>query len=200
MPKPRDRDRNDVILMPRQYAIVKDTTKGNLIVQVGPIKVTVSETDRLMAPDPRNPSRLIEVGNQDAAILPYVDVGESDYVVLSNPAKDAASVLKPRTKNDMVELSFGRKVNMPGPISIPLWPFQTADVIKGHQLQTNQYLVVKVINDEEALSNWSKSIVKTAEGEKTKGIARPASLSIGQLIIIKGTEVSFYIPPTGLEV
>lgn len=200
MPEPRDRDRNDVILMPRQYAIVKDTTKGNLIVQVGPIKVTVSETDRLMAPDPRNPSRLVEVGNQDAAILPYVDVGESDYVVLSNPAKDAASVLKPRTQNDMVELSFGRKINIPGPISLPLWPFQAADVVKGHQLQTNQYLVVKVINDEEALVNWSKSIVKTAEGEKAKGIPRPASLSIGQLIIIKGTEVSFYIPPTGLEV
>jgi major vault protein len=197
----RDRDRNDVILMPRQYAIVKDTTKGNLIVNVGPMKVTVSETDRLMVPDPRNPSLLVGSGNQDAAILPYVDVGESDYVVLNNPPKDVASILKPRTQNDMVELSFGRKVNLPGPISFPLWPFQYVDVIKGHQLQTNQYLVVKVINDVEALVNWSKSIVKTAEAEQaSKGIPRPTSLSIGQLIIIKGTEVSFYIPPTGLEV
>ena len=200
MPEPRDRDRNDVILMPRQYAIVKDTTKGNLIVNVGPIKVTVSETDRLMAPDPKNAGRLIEVGNQDSS-LPYVDVGESDYVVLSNPTKDAASTLKPRTQNDMVELQFGRKVNIPGPISFPLWPFQAVDVIKGHQLQTNQYLVVKIINDEEAMNNWNKSIVKTTDGkEQIKGISRPQSLSIGQLIIIKGTEVSFYIPPTGLEV
>lgn len=197
----RDRDRNDVILMPRQYAIVKDTTKGNLIVQVGPIKVTVSETDRLMAPDPKNPSRLIEVGNQDSAILPYVDVGESDYVVLSNPAHDEKSVLKPRSQNDMVELQFGRKVNIPGPISFPLWPFQAVDVIKGHQLNMNQYLVVKVINDVEALANWNKGVVKTVEGqEQGKGTSRPASLSVGQQIIIKGTEVSFYIPPTGLEV
>jgi len=200
MPEPRDRDRNDVILMPRQYAIVKDT-KGNLIVQVGPIKVTVSETDRLMAPDPRNPARLVEVGNQDAAILPYVDVGESDYVVLSNPTLQPASVLKPRSQNDMVELEFGRKVNLSGPISFPLWPFQAVDVIKGHQLQMNQYLVVKVINDVEALANWNKGVVKTVDGkEQGKGTARPASLSVGQLIIIKGTEVSFYIPPTGLEV
>jgi major vault protein len=201
MPEPRDRDRNDVILMPRQYAIVKDTTKGNLTVQVGPIKVTVSETDTLMAPDPKNPSRLMEAGNQGSAILPYVDVGESDYVVLSNPAVNGAPPLKPKTANDMVELQFGRQVNIPGPISFPLWPFQVVDVIKGHQLQTNQYLVVRVINDGEALANWGKSIVKTADGkEQTKGIPRPASLSIGQLIIIKGTEVSFYIPPTGLEV
>lgn len=201
MQEPRDRDRNDVILMPRQYAIVKDTTKGNLIVQVGPIKVTVSETDTLMAPDSKNPSRLSEVGNQGSAILPYVDVGESDYVVLSNPAVKDAPALKPRSQNDMVDLQFGRKVNIPGPVSFPLWPFQVVDVIKGHQLQTNQYLVVRVINDEEALANWSKSIVKSADGkEKTKGIPCPAALSIGQLIIIKGTEVSFYIPPTGMEV
>jgi major vault protein len=65
----------------------------------------------------------------------------------------------------------------------------------------NQYLVVRVVNDEEALANWNKGVVKTVDGtERTKGIAKPASLSIGQLIIIKGTEVSFYIPPTGLEV
>lgn len=198
----RDRDRNDVILMPRQYAIVKDTTKGNLIVNVGPIKVTVSETDRLMAPDPRNPARLVEVGNQDSAILPYIDVGESDYVVLSNPTKDANTILKPRSQNDMVDLQFGRKVNIPGPISFPLWPFQGVDVIKGHQLQMNQYLVVKVINDEEAMANWNKGIVKTVDAgkEQAKGITRPPSLSVGKLIIIKGTEVSFYIPPTGLEV
>lgn len=197
----RDRDRNDVILMPRQYAIVKDTTKGNLIVQVGPIKVTVSETDTLMAPDPKKPSSLIEAGNQVAAILPYVDVGESDYVVLSNPAVKEATVLKPRSTNDMVDLQFGRKVNLPGPVSFPLWPFQAVDVIKGHQLNMNQYLVVKVINDEEALTNWNKGVVKSVDGTETaKGITRPASLSIGQLIIVKGTEISFYIPPTGLEV
>lgn len=200
-----NRDRNDVILMPRQYAIVKDTTKGNLVVNVGPLKVTVSETDRLMAPDPRNPSRLVEVGNQNDAIQPYVDVGESDYVVLTNPAKDPAAILKPRSQNDMADLYFGRKLNLPGPISFALWPFQSVDVIKGHQLNMNQYLVVRVINDEEALANWNKGIVKaveTTEGGKgkTKGIPCPPSLSVGQLIIIKGTEVSFYIPPTGLEV
>ena len=198
----RDRDRNDVILMPRQYAIVKDMTKGNLNVHVGPTKITLSDAERLMVPDPKNPSRLVEVGNQDAAILPYVDAGESDYVVLSNPAVESEkSLLKPRSQNDMVELQFGRKVNLPGPVSFPLWPFQAVDVIKGHQLNMNQYLVVRVINDEEALKNWNKGIVKSVEStEKTKGITRPVSLSIGQLIIIKGTEVSFYIPPTGLEV
>ncbi len=195
----RDRDRNDVILMPRQYAIIKDMTKGNLSVNVGPIKVTLSDAERLMAPDFKNPSRLREVG-QEEAILPYVDVGESDYVVLNNPAKSAESVLKPKASHEMVDLQFGRKINIPGPISFPLWPFQFVEVIPGHQLQMNQYLVVRVVNDVEALANWSKGVVKTVEGEKAKGLKCPESLSIGQLLIIKGTEVSFYIPPTGLEV
>jgi len=196
----RERDRNDVILMPRQYAYIKDTTKGNLVVNVGPFKVTVSETDMLMAPDPKNPTRLTQV-NQDAAILHYVDAGESDYVVLNNPTLKEEAVLKPRSSNDMPELQFGRKVNIPGPVSFPLWPFQFVDVIQGHQLQMNQYLVVKVINDAEALANWNKGVVKTVDADgKTKGLVCPTSLSIGQLIIIKGTEVSFYIPPTGLEV
>jgi major vault protein len=194
-----ERDRNDVILMPRQYAIIKDMTKGNLSVHVGPFKVTLSDAERLMAPDTKNPSRLREVG-QEEAILPYIDAGESDYVVLNNPVKDVSSVLKPKAQHEMVDLQFGRKVNIPGPVSFPLWPFQFVDVIPGHQLQMNQYLVVRVVNDEEALANWNKGVVKTVEGEETKGIARPTSLSIGQLIIIKGTEVSFYIPPTGLEV
>ena len=194
------RDRNDVILMPRQYAIIKDMTKGNLSVNVGPIKVTLSDAERLMAPDLKNPSRLREVG-QEEAILPYIDAGESDYVVLNNPAKDATAVLKSKASHEMTDLQFGRKVNIPGPVSFALWPFQFVSVIPGHQLQTNQYLVVRVINDEEALANWNKGVVKTVDGkEQTKGIICPTSLSIGQLIIIKGTEVSFYIPPTGLEV
>lgn len=199
-----ERDRNDVILMPRQYSIIKDMTKGNLSVNVGPIKVTLSDAERLMAPDPGNPTRLIEV-SQEKAILPYIDAGESDYVVLSNPPKESGLLPKAKTANDMTELAFGRKINIPGPISFPLWPFQSVEVIKGHQLNMNQYLVVRVINDEEADANWSKGVVKAVEGAASevakKGtIPKPASLSVGQLIIIKGTEVSFYIPPTGLEV
>lgn len=199
-----ERDRNDVILMPRQYAIIKDMTKGLLSVNVGPIKVTLSDAERLMAPDPGNPTKLIEV-SQERAILSYTDVGESDYVVLSNPPKESGVIPKAKTANDMTELDFGRKINIPGPISFPLWPFQSVEVIGGHQLNMNQYLVVKVINDEEADANWDKGVVKAVEGAEGevahKGrIPKPASLSVGQLIIIKGTEVSFYIPPTGLEV
>lgn len=204
-----NRDRNDVILMPRQYAMVKDTTKGNITVNVGPTKVTISDSDRLMAPDPKNPTRLVEVSRQDDAILPYVDVGESDYVVLTNPPTQKDNVPKVKTMNEMAELQFGRRINIPGPISFPLWPFQAVDVIKGHQLSLNQYLVVKVINDEEALKNWDKAITKAAEGTPTPGtpgtaarggIPKPPTLAVGQQIIIQGTKVSFYIPPTGLEV
>ena len=39
--------------------------------------------------------------------------------------------------------------------------------------------------------------------EETKNVviqAENLNLSIGQLLIIKGTEASFYIPPTGVEV
>ncbi len=82
-----------------------------------------------------------------------------------------------------------------------------ARVVHGHNLSSNQYLLVRVYDEVQARENWGKSVIKTKEGEKKevkneikelKEVAE--SLTMGQLLIIRGDAVSFYIPPTGIEV
>ena len=135
-------------------------------------------------------------------------------------------------KSFATKLETGRKINIPGPKTFPLWPGQVAKVVNGHQLRTNQYLIGRIYNDEAAKANWSTAVVKPAgvggDGKPpadgklpTDSIDNPAlatasaspststplklhgdpsSLTMGKLLVIKGDEVSFYIPPTGIEV
>lgn len=86
-------------------------------------------------------------------------------------------------------MQIGYKVNIPGPISFALYPGQMAEVIKGHSLRSNQYLVARVY-DAESLNKTKEDRGDTYEGDYVNG----------QILIIKGTEISFYIPPTGIEI
>jgi major vault protein len=90
-------------------------------------------------------------------------------------------------------------------------------VIQGHHLRSNQYLVVRVYEEEAAKNNWEKAVVKPQK-QSSEGASEVSSrlnpevkmavtlekafpdLTVGKLLIIKGTDVSFYIPPTGIEV
>jgi major vault protein len=71
-----------------------------------------------------------------------------------------------------------------------------AKVIQGHALRTNQYLLARVYDAEKAKSEGGQ--VVDAEGnvivEENKNYVN------GQILVIKGTDISFYIPPTGIEV
>ena len=198
------RDQNDLVLTPRTFAWIKDKTKGQLIVNVGPMKATIGGSESLLVMDDSK-QFLKETNDIQRAIQRYVDVPEGSYVILSNPSKDGKEP-EPRRSNDMAELKIGERVNVPGPKSFPLWPEQVPQIIPGHQLQMNQYLVVRVVNEEAASKNWSSAIMKpqTADIQPTESkprvVPKPSSLSVGQQIIIRGTDVSFYIPPTGLEV
>lgn len=67
--------------------------------------------------------------------------------------------------------------------------------------------MVRIYNEEEARKNWAKAVVKPATGsEDSDDVAPvvtsdvPEDLTVGRLLIIRGTEVSFYIPPTGVSV
>ena len=64
-------------------------------------------------------------------------------------------------------------------------------------------------NEDEARRNWAKAVIKPASADVVAGAepaqpspigAVPADLTVGKLLIIKGTDVSFYIPPTGVGV
>src|SRR5690606_30352988 len=100
-------------------------------------------------------------------------------------------------------LGVGRKINITGPCAFALWPGQLVQLVQGHHLRSNQYLLVRVYNEDEARKHWGQAVIKPAapEAEVPAPVSRaPAELIAGKLLIIKGTDVSFYIPPTGVGV
>ncbi|HPB97853.1 MAG TPA: SPFH domain-containing protein, partial [Polyangiaceae bacterium] len=128
---------------------------------------------------------------------------EGWYVVLKNPACDETTP-KTGTVNGLHDLQVGHKVNIPGPVSFALWPGQMVRIVKGHHLRSNQYLVVRVYDEDSAEKNWGKAVIKPqtdaeASAKPSSELDRP-ELTMGKLLVIKGTEVSFYIPPTGVEI
>jgi len=210
----RSRQERDLVVAPNEFAYVSDQTKGNINVHVGPLKTTISGTDQLVLFD-YNAKKFITT-DIDSAIQTFATAPEGWYIVLKNPADDDNQPVGGKAEN-LKELHVGRKVNIPGPASFALWPGQMTKVIKGHILRSNQYLVVRVYDETIARENWKNTVIKKVDGggkkgegdEKIDSNELPDSIAdditmdnitMGKLFIIKGTEVSFYIPPTGVEV
>lgn len=208
----------DLVLAPGEYAYIQDGTKGNISVYVGPQKTTISQTDIPVKWDPA--SRTYKRCDQEGARCQFPSAPEGFYMVLQNPVPQGKDENPVRgTNSQSIDLRMGRKINIPGPATFPLWPGQSADVIEGHRLRSNQYLLVRIYNDEEAKTNWGKAVIKPQNPEGSgpqsgepgmqqsantsnvvSAVAKPEKLTMGQLIVVRGTDVSFYIPPTGVEV
>lgn len=189
----------ELILAPGVFAFVLDQTKGKVNTLSGPIKSSLSNTDQPVVYDTEK-KRFVPAA-LSSAIQTNVTAVKGHYVVLENPAKDGKQP-EPGKLEDMSlsALKMGQTENISGPVSFPLWPGQNATVIRGHHLRSNQYLLVRVYDDEAARSNWDKSIVKEVSGTESKSMLSVEDLVTGQLQVIRGTEVAFYIPPTGIEV
>ena len=194
----------DLVVAPNEYAYVSDQTKGNINVHVGPLKTSLAGTDQLVLFDDK--SKKFRASDINNAIQTFATAPEGWYIVLKNPAKDGHQPVSGKAEN-LRDLHVGRKINIPGPESFALWPGQMTRVIKGHILRSNQYLVVRVYDEQSARENWSKTVIKkavdTGEGDKPmepEKLISDENITMGKLFIIKGTEVSFYIPPTGVEV
>ena len=209
----------ELVLAPNEYAFISDKTKGNVVAYVGPHKVSLSGTDSPVIFDYRT-KRFMEC-SLERAIQVFATAPEGWYLILKNPAVDDKNIHpRVRSSNDLTELRVGRKVNIPGPDSFPLWPGQMVKTVQGHNLRSNQYLVVRVYDDVAAKENWKSGVIKSsAAGTSEMKVINPTTLAdddltlvtpvipitpldltMGNLLVIKGTEVSFYIPPTGVEV
>lgn len=212
------RDR-DLIIPQGQYAFVLDKTKGIVGVCVGPYKTSLAGTDQPVRYD--EDKREFVDCDIILAIKQFPLARDGSYLVLENPASDDRH--PKQGSNGMDELDYGRKVNIRGPVTFPLWAGQIAKVIPGHNLKSNEYLLVRVYNEDEAIKNWTEAVIKPQssivsteekeeKGEKEEGENKgqlkkeedkqkeKPDLTTGKQLIIKGTEVSFYIPPTGIEV
>ena len=71
-----------------------------------------------------------------------------------------------------------------------------AKVVKGHALRTNQYLLARVYDAARASVEGGQVI--DADGNVV--VPEKKDYVNGQILVIKGTDISFYIPPTGIEV
>ncbi len=206
-----ERRERELVLDAIQSAFILDKTKGNIIVYVGPHKTSLSGTDEPVFFD--SESRSFKPSTIEKAISQFVSATEGSYVVLENPSEREDDNHPKQGSNNLPKLMSGRKINIAGPVTFPLWPTQIATTIGGHHLRSNQYLLVRVYNEEAARQNWGKAVVKLQKASEETGeshqsnsvsgresIINTAELTMGKLLIIKGTEVSFYIPPTGIEV
>ncbi len=172
----RDIRERDILVAPNEYAYVQDLTKGHIVLYVGPTKISLSNTERMIL---LRDGRFVPVERDDVrqGVLPFVEATSAQYVVLENPPVDESLTPTPGA-NTAVSLRSGRKVVVPGPTEFPLWPGQRAQVVDGHSLRQDEFLVARVYDD-------------------TFDDTLPP---IGSEMIVRGTERSFYVPKSGIEV
>lgn len=177
---PRSMQR-DLTLAENEYCFLQSRTNGIIKTYSGPITMTISAQETLVYFDEK--TKTFKETN-DFAHAKHINViiPESWYCILKNPAPDN---VHPETAKAMASpgLRIGKKINVVGNDSFSLFPGQMARVIQGHRIRTNQYLLARIY-DVDSIKD------KPADDEYYNG----------KLLVIKGTETPFYIPPTGIEV
>lgn len=184
----------DLVLSINEYAYVLDRTKGNVLCHVGPTKTSLSQSDELVRFDSKS-KKFLPCGYNEAISL-FASAPENWYLVLKNPTKSGRRPTVGTSNNLPEDIEVGRKINIPGPVSFALYPGQMAKVVKGHALRTNQYLLARVYDAASASAEGGQVI--DADGNVV--VPEKKDYVNGQILVIKGTDISFYIPPTGIEV
>ena len=200
------RTERDLVLAPNEFAFIQSDTKGDVTCYVGPTKASLDNTDKPVIFDER--TKTFRRVSLDEATTIFKTAPEGWYVVLKNPAPDRNHPT-PGTANSSGKIKVGHKVNIAGPCDFALWPGQMCKIVKGHHLRSNQYLIVRVYDEEAAKENWDKMVFKTqtkidqeTEQPDKESLSTdvPKDLATGKIYIVKGTEISFFMPPTGIEV
>lgn len=216
------RVQNELVLSPGESAVTQDLTSGVLKVHTGPGVVNTTGQEYPVRFDSKT-GKFVRVALNEAA-QQNVMAQQGQYIVLSNPASNGKQP-DPKSKMTAADLNMGQRVIIQGPSTFALWPGQHASVIDGHNLRFNQYLLIRIRDEEAAKENWTKGVIKAAadaggadsDQEKTSAQSKKASnatklqrtslfdrvpddLAVGKHYIVRGDEFSFYIPPTGVEV
>jgi major vault protein len=187
--RPRERE---LVLAPNEYAYILDTTKGHINCYVGPNKTSLAQTDELVTFN-KHTKRFERAHDMERATELFATAPANWYLILKNPAKENVHP-SPGSASSITELQVGRKIVIPGPNSFALWPGQMAKVVEGHRLGPNEYLVVQIHDAEQAQKHWQSAV-----GLQSPDTSEP-TLATGDKFIIRGSDVSFFIPPTGVEV
>ena len=187
----------DLVLSTNEFCFLQSKTNGAIKTYTGPITMTISAQESLVVFNPKT-KRFEETSDFEKARQLFTSAPEGWYVVLKNPSHDGSYPDAAKAVNSP-ELKIGRKVNIAGPCSFSLFPGQMTKVVQGHRLRSNQYLLARVYDADAAEKNMASATVVNVEGKEVE-TTESKTYHAGQLLVIKGTEVSFYMPPTGIEV
>jgi len=194
----------------RQFLWVQDDDKGEVTLHVGPTMVSPTAADRVVVDDGEGGLREDVTGKPQK----IVELGDNQYAMLFNPLVETENAPNGKFRpgrNESRALRNGTRSMIPGPCSFYLRPGQRAEVRDAHELASNQYLVVKVYGEVDKSAPYyevtarSAGITRaTAENlvDETTGLGQlgPVDLRRGQLIVIRGLDTQFYIPPTGVDI
>lgn len=194
--RPTGARQKDLVLNMNEYAHLLSRTDGNIKCAVGPYQTSLSQQETPVIFNTKT-KRFEECDDYEKAKQLFVSAPEGWYIVLKNPAKENGHPEAGRQNQTPTTIEIGRKINISGPTSFALFPGQMAKVVRGHRLRSNQYLLARVYDAEAAKANTKAATMVDTEGN---AIATTTEYFVGQLLVIKGTEVSFYMPPTGIEV
>ncbi len=195
----------------RQFLWVQDDDKGEVTLHVGPTMVSPTAADRIVIDDGAG-SFCEDVSGRPQMMI---EVGDHQYAVLYNPLLESDGGPNGRFRqgrNETKPLKNGTRSMIPGPCSFWLRPGQRCEVRDAHELSGSQYIVVKVYGPVDNSAPFYDVTVKSAAitratAEKLEGgpVPRegegvPPPLERGQLIVIRGIDTQFYIPPTGVDI
>lgn len=187
----------DLVLSVNEFCFLQNKTNGTIKSHVGPLTMTISQQEALVTFNTKT-KKFEETQDFEKAKQLFVSAPEGWYAILKNPTTDNQYPESGKANTTPTTMKVGTKVNIPGPISVALYPGQMAKVVRGHRLRSNQYLLARVYDAQAAKTNMASATIVDVEGKDVEKKAE--DYFMGQLLVIKGTEVSFYVPPTGIEV
>lgn len=194
--RPNGTRQKDLVLNMNEFAHLLSRTDGNIKCAVGPFQTSLSQQETPVIFNTKT-KRFEECDDYEKAKQLFISAPEGWYIVLKNPAKENMHPEAGRQNQTPTTIEIGRKINIFGPTSFALFPGQMAKVVRGHRLRSNQYLLARVYDAAAAKANAKAAAMVDTEGND---INSKTEYFAGQLLVIKGTEVSFYMPPTGIEV
>ena len=188
----------DLVLPPGRYVFILND-KGVIETWVGPSRVTSSGSNDTAVVWNQGTRRFDAFASDPvSAIRPLIQVSKGEYVILEGlpiqkEGEKAIDHPPLATNTRGPDIDVSKSTVLHGPRVFALWPRQAATVIPGHRLALDQYLVVVVRDDEQAKATPDRALIR-------EGGAKVEELIMGARFIIKGTDVSFYMPGPGLEV
>ena len=188
----------DLVLSINEFCFLQNKTNGSIKSHVGPLTMTISQQEALVIFNAKT-KKFEETTDFEKAKQLFTSAPEGWYIILKNPTTDGQYPEVGKANTTPTTVKIGTKVNIPGPTTFALYPGQMAKTVRGHKLRSNQYLIARVYDADAAMKGMEQATIIDAEGNEATE-PKVNQYFVGQLLVIKGTEVSFYIPPTGIEV